>query len=37
MSAAAMFSFEVKPARGSYLVIQRTTPASITRSIANLK
>ncbi len=30
------FTFEVKPPQGSYLVIQRTTPASITQSIVNL-
>ncbi len=30
------FSLELKPPTGSYLVIQRTTPASLARSIVNL-
>ena len=30
------FSLEVKPPSGSYLVVQRTTPASINQSILNL-
>ena len=30
------FTFEVKPPQGSYMVIQRTTPASIAQSIINL-
>lgn len=30
------FTFEVKPPSGSYLVIQRTTPASIAQSVINL-
>ena len=30
------FTFEVKPPTGSYMVIQRTTPASITNTILNL-
>jgi archaeal flagellin FlaB len=30
------FSLEIKPPQGSYLVIQRTTPASINQSIINL-
>jgi archaellin len=30
------FTFEVKPPSGSYMVIQRTTPASINQSIINL-
>ena len=30
------FTFEVKPPSGSYMVIQRTTPASIAQSIINL-
>ena len=30
------FTFEVKPPAGSYMVIQRTTPASINRSIIDL-
>jgi flagellin FlaB len=30
------FTFEVKPPTGSYMVIQRTTPASITNTIINL-
>ena len=30
------FTFEVKPPQGSYMVIQRTTPASINQSIINL-
>jgi flagellin FlaB len=32
----ATFTFEVKPPTGSYLVIQRTTPASIANTIINL-
>jgi flagellin FlaB len=31
-----VFTFEVKPPQGSYLVIQRTTPASIAQSVINL-
>jgi flagellin FlaB len=30
------FTFEVKPPTGSYMVIQRTTPASITNTVINL-
>jgi flagellin FlaB len=30
------FSFEVKPPSGSYMVIQRTTPASVADAILNL-
>jgi len=30
------FTFEVKPPQGSYLVVQRTTPASINQSILDL-
>lgn len=30
------FSLELKPVSGSYLVIQRTTPASLTNSVVNL-
>ncbi|HYM16091.1 MAG TPA: archaellin/type IV pilin N-terminal domain-containing protein [Dehalococcoidia bacterium] len=30
------FTFEVKPPTGSYMVIQRTTPASISNTILNL-
>ncbi len=30
------FTLEVKPPQGSYLVIQRTTPASINQSVLNL-
>jgi flagellin FlaB len=30
------FTFEVKPPTGSYMVIQRTTPASIAHTIINL-
>ena len=30
------FSLELKPPTGSYLVIQRTTPASMTASVINL-
>jgi len=30
------FSLEVKPPSGSYLVVQRTTPASINQSVINL-
>jgi len=30
------FTLELKPPTGSYLVIQRTTPASITESVINL-
>ncbi len=30
------FTFEVKPPSGSYMVIQRTTPASIAHTILNL-
>jgi flagellin FlaB len=30
------FTFEVKPPSGSYMVIQRTTPASIAQSVINL-
>jgi len=32
----ATFSLEVKPPQGSYMVVQRTTPASINQSILNL-
>ena len=30
------FALEIKPPQGSYLVVQRTTPASINQSIINL-
>jgi flagellin FlaB len=30
------FALEIKPPQGSYLVIQRTTPASINQSVLNL-
>jgi len=30
------FTFEIKPPQGSYLVVQRTTPASINQSVVNL-
>jgi flagellin FlaB len=30
------FTFEVKPPAGSYMVIQRTTPASISNTVLNL-
>jgi len=30
------FTFEVKPPQGSYMVIQRTTPASINQSVIDL-
>jgi flagellin FlaB len=30
------FSFEIKPTQGSYLVVQRTVPASISNTILNL-
>ena len=30
------FTLEIKPPQGSYLVVQRTTPASINQSIINL-
>jgi flagellin FlaB len=30
------FTFEVKPTTGSYMVIQRTTPASIANTVINL-
>jgi archaellin len=30
------FTLEVKPPQGSYLVVQRTTPASINQSVINL-
>ncbi len=30
------FTIEIKPPQGSYLVIQRTTPASINQSVINL-
>ena len=30
------FTFEVKPPQGSYMVVQRTTPASINQSILDL-
>ena len=30
------FTFEVKPPAGSYMVIQRTTPASISNTVINL-
>ena len=31
-----IFALEIKPPQGSYLVVQRTTPASINQSIINL-
>jgi len=30
------FTLEIKPPQGSYLVVQRTTPASINQSVVNL-
>ena len=36
ISTNQTFTFEVKPPEGSYLVIQRTTPASIAQSVINL-
>jgi len=36
ISANETFVLEVKPPTGSYLVIQRTTPASIAETIVNL-
>ena len=30
------FTLEIKPPQGSYLVVQRTTPASINQSVINL-
>ena len=36
LTTNATFTVEVKPPSGSYLVIQRTTPASINQSIINL-
>ena len=36
LSTNETFTFEVKPPQGSYMVIQRTTPASISQSIINL-
>ena len=36
VGANATFTIESKPAQGSYMVIQRTTPPSIGRSIINL-
>jgi flagellin FlaB len=36
LGANATFTIEMKPPTGSYLVIQRTTPASISSTIVNL-
>jgi len=36
LSTNTTFTLEVKPPTGSYMVIQRTTPASINRSIVDL-
>ncbi|HXK33369.1 MAG TPA: archaellin/type IV pilin N-terminal domain-containing protein [Dehalococcoidia bacterium] len=36
VTANETFTIEVKPPSGSYLVIQRTTPASMTETIINL-
>jgi flagellin FlaB len=36
LTTNATFTIEVKPPQGSYLVVQRTTPASINQSIINL-
>jgi archaeal flagellin FlaB len=36
LGANQTFTFEVKPTTGSYMVIQRTTPASISNTIINL-
>ena len=36
LNANKTFTLELKPPSGSFLVIQRTTPASINRSILNL-
>jgi archaeal flagellin FlaB len=36
IGANQTFTLEVKPPTGSYMVIQRTTPASITHSVINL-
>lgn len=36
MATNETFTLEVKPPSGSYMVIQRTTPASINRSVINL-
>jgi len=36
LATNATFTIEVKPPSGSYLVIQRTTPASINKSVINL-
>jgi len=36
VGANAMFTIEVKPPQGSYMVIQRTTPPSIAHSLINL-
>ena len=36
LATNSTFTFEVKPPSGSYMVIQRTTPASINKSIIDL-
>jgi flagellin FlaB len=36
VGANAMFTIEIKPPQGSYMVIQRTTPPSITHTLINL-
>lgn len=36
ITANKTFTLEVKPPQGSYLVVQRTTPASVVQSIINL-
>jgi len=36
LGANQTFTLELKPPTGSYLVIQRTTPASLTNSVINL-
>jgi flagellin FlaB len=36
IAANETFALEIKPPQGSYLVIQRTTPASINQSVLNL-
>jgi archaellin len=36
LAANQTFTLEIKPPSGSFLVIQRTTPASINQSILNL-
>ncbi len=36
LGANRTFTFEVKPPSGSYLVLQRTTPASVAQTVINL-